>query len=103
MAYTKMGASAPVANTLTTVYTVPALKTAKANIIVTNSGISSAEFDLAVSTLATPTTSEYIASNVVIPAGGIFELKDIYLSADELIVVKASTGYTSIRVHGDLV
>lgn len=98
-----MGRAAPAANTLTTVYTVPALKTAKANLIVTNSGGASAAIDIAISVLATPVDSEYIARNVIVEPGEVFELKDLYTVAAELIVFKATNNTTSIRVHGDLV
>lgn len=103
MAFTFMGKAAPSANTLTTVYTVPALKSALANLIVTNGGTAGAEIDIAISALGTPTAAEYIASNTIVPSGGILEIKGLYLSAGELVVINASTVGVAIRVSGDLV
>lgn len=103
MAYAKLANAAPAANTLTTIYTVEALKTVKGNLVICNPGTMSTTVDVAISALATPTGAEYIAKGLIIEAGDTKVLSDLFLTAAELVVVKSAIAGVSYRLHGDLV
>lgn len=100
MASGRLGVSALVANTDTTVYTVPTGKLASCNVALVNRGTVDAVCSIAFSTTAAPNVSEYVEFNVVVPAGGILERTAILASAGERVVIRANVGTVSARVHG---
>jgi len=95
-----LGQSAPSATTNTTVYTVPAATTSVVNVNVLNRGSAAATVRIALAAAGTPTDSEYIEYDAVVPPKGVLERTGIALNAGKLVVVYASSGDTSVNVYG---
>ncbi|MDI1231327.1 MAG: hypothetical protein PSU93_09280 [Methylobacter sp.] len=100
MASGKLGTADLVATTLTTIYTVPALKVASYSISVCNRTNASIALRLAESVDATPGLSEYIEYDMSIPANGVLERTGRVLDAGKLIVAYASATGISINING---
>lgn len=100
MASGTLGQSAPAALTYTTVYTVPANKTATININALNRGPEATVVRIAIAASATPTNSEFIEYDVGIMAGEVLERTALVLSQNKNVVVYASTANTSINIYG---
>ena len=95
-----LGQSNPAASTNTTVYTVPAGKTATFNVTIVNIGASSAAVNVALCAAATPAASEYIEYQTVLPPGGVLERGGMVAQAAKLVVVYCSTANCSVSVYG---
>lgn len=95
-----LGQSNPAANTNTTVYTVPATKTTTFNVSIVNMGTVSAVIRLAIATTGTPTASEYIEFQTVLPPSGVLERGGIVAQEFKNIVVNSSTANVSVSVYG---
>jgi len=102
MALTKMASAIAAANTLTTLYTVPALTTSNATLIICNGSDNQVEVDVAIAALATPTAGEYIAKGMPLAPGETKTLTTI-ITAAELVVVKTTSAGVSFRLAGDVV
>ena len=100
MAPGTLGQAAPVAATLTTVYTVPATKVGTFNVSITNQTGFAIPVRLAIAGTATPTTSEYIEYDSIIPGNGVLERGGIVANAAENVVVYASVAGLSVSVYG---
>ena len=87
------------ATTLTTVYTTVAAA-ATYNIRVCNRNVTSVAIRLALAAAATPSASEYIEYDAVIPANGVLEEQGIPLQAGKLIVAYSSAANVSVAVWG---
>jgi hypothetical protein len=95
-----LGQATPTANTNTTIYTVPASTTAVITASVLNRGGSVVTARLAVASTGTPTNSEWIEYNVVIPPNGVLERSGIIMSTGKLLVAHCSTGDCTVNVWG---
>lgn len=95
-----LGQAAPSATTNTIVYTVPATTYTVANVNIANRGASSITVRLALASSASPTNSEYIEYDAIVPAKGVLERTGIVLQAGKNIVVYASTNESSVSVYG---
>ena len=95
-----LGQAAPVAATLTTVYTVPAATSAVFNVSITNRTGVTISVRLAIASTATPATSEYIEYDTVIPGNGVLERGGLVANAAENVVVYAGTTGLSVSVYG---
>ena len=90
------------ATTNTTVYTVPAGKTATISINVCNRGTvaSSVNVRVAIASAATPTNAEYIEYDATLVTSAVLERTAIVVSAGEQIVVYSSAAGVSVNVYG---
>lgn len=100
MATGTLGQAAPVAATLTTVYTVPATKVGTFNVSIANRTGYAIPVRLAIAATATPTTAEYIEYDSIIPGNGVLERGGIVANAAENVVVYASVAGLSVSVYG---
>lgn len=95
-----LGSSNPAANTLTTVYTVAAGKTAVFNVSIANTGNGVMAIRLAIASTGTPTTGEYIEYDTILPGYSVFERGGLMASQNKNIVVSATTGSAAVNVYG---
>ena len=95
-----LGQAAPTAATLTTVYTVPATKTAVFNVSIVNTAGSQVLVRLAIASTATPSSSEYIEYDTLLGGNGVLERSGIIAQADERVVVYASSAGVNVSVYG---
>lgn len=95
-----LGQSNPAAATNTTVYTVPATKTATFNITIVNTGASNTAVRIALSTTGTPTAAEYIEYDAIIPPSGVLERGGFVAQEFKNVVVNSSTATSSVSVYG---
>lgn len=95
-----LGQSNPAANTNTTVYTVPVAKTATFNISAVNIGATISTVTISIATTGTPTASERLEFNTVLPPNGVLERGGIVAQAGENVVVNSSTANVSVSVYG---
>ena len=95
-----LGQSNPAANTNTTVYTVPAGLTATFNISAVNIGATISTITVSVAATGTPTASERLEFNTVLPPNGVLERGGIVAQAGENVVVNSSTANVSVSVYG---
>ena len=95
-----LGQSAPAAVTNTAIYTVPAGKTAVCNISVVNLSGSPITIRLALAAASSPTSSEYIEYDTLVPPSGVLERGGLVLNAGKLVVAYASASGASISVYG---
>lgn len=100
MATGTLGQAALTASTNTTLYTVPAGKTAIFNVSICNTNSTAVIVRLSVSGAATPVTAEYLEYEVTIPAYGVLERGGIVASAGKLIVGYSNTANVSFNVYG---
>lgn len=101
--YRVLGQVLPSANTLTTLYTVPASKQAVVStIVICNQAIANATFGIAVRQAgATQTASQYIAMGSTVPANDAVLLTlGMTLTATDVVSVSASTGTVSFNLFG---
>jgi len=95
-----LGQSAPSATTNTTVYTVPAGKTATFTVSILNTGSSDITARLAVASTGSPSQSEYLEYEASIPAKGVLERTGIVAEAARLVVVYVSAATAAVSVFG---
>lgn len=100
MASGTLGQSAPAASVDTTVYTVPALKTATFNVSITNTTGYLIPFKLSISATGTPAASEYIEYNACINGFDTYERGGLIASAGKNIVVFSEYAGLSVSVYG---
>lgn len=100
MATKKLGSVAPSATTNTTLYTVPAGKSAVAVLSVCNTNTNTAKVRVAISATTTPTTGEYIEYDILIPPSGVLERSSIAMGSNERLVVYASASNIAFRLYG---
>ena len=100
MATGVLGQADPTATTNTTIYTVPASKTATVNVSFCNRGTSDITVRLAVAATGTPSSSEYLEYDAVIPGGGVLERTGILAEATKNFVVYTSDATASVNIYG---
>jgi hypothetical protein len=88
------------ANTLTTIYTVPATTVSYVNFNVVNTNATAVTVRIALSATGTPTAAEYIEYNAEIAGYGILERTGIALQAAKNLVAFSNTANVSISVYG---
>ena len=97
----KLGSAALVADTTTTVYTVPASTMATLNIALVNRGADLAKVRVAITDAANPGDADWIEYDAEIPAaGGVLERTALVAGAGEKIIIHSDVGSVSARVHG---
>lgn len=99
MALKKLGSTAPVAVTNTTVYTVPTGMSATMNISICNGGPASAKVRVSIGPTV-PTNVDFIEYDSTIVSSGVLERTGIIASAGESVVVYTDVATISVRVHG---
>lgn len=100
MATGTLGQSAPSATTNTTVYTVPAGKTATFNVSILNRSSSASTVRLAIAATGTPGDSEWLEYDASVPGNGVLERTGLVASAAKNIVVYAGAATFSVNVYG---
>jgi hypothetical protein len=95
-----LGQSNPTATTNTTVYTVPAAKTASFTVNICNRGSSAITARLAVAATSTPANGEWIEYDASIPANGVLERTGIVAEATKQVVAYVSAATASVNVYG---
>lgn len=96
-----LGQASPSATTNTTVYTVPASKTATFTINIVNTATSNASVRIAISATGSPATTEYLEYGATILAnGGVLERTGIVANTTKNVVVYATIAGTSVSVYG---
>lgn len=97
-----LGQSAPLASTLTSVYTVPGAGTSRAvfNVSMVNTSGNPIAVRLAIASAATPALSEYIEYDTVLPGNGVLERGGIVAQTGEIVVVFTSAATLSVSVYG---
>lgn len=96
-----LGQAAPVAATNTTVYTVPATKTATVTVNIVNRAETIATVRVAVSATGSPTDAEFIEHGaLVLSDGGILERTGIVMQAGKNLVFFSNILGTSVSVYG---
>lgn len=97
----KLGSAALVADTTTTVYTVPAATVATLNIALVNRGADPAKVRVAITDAANPGDADWVEYDAEIPAaGGVLERTALVAGAGENIIIHSDVGSVSARVHG---
>tara|TARA_R110000772_G_scaffold62506_1_gene140460 strand:- start:748 stop:1062 length:315 start_codon:yes stop_codon:yes gene_type:complete len=97
----KLGSAALVADTNTTVYTVPANTVSTLNIALVNRGDDPAKVRVAITDAANPGDADWIEYDAEIPAaGGVLERTALVAGAGEKIIIYSDVGGISARVHG---
>lgn len=92
--------SSLLANTLTSIYTVPADTTAYINFNIVNTNATPVTVRVALAATATPTAAEYIEYNATIGAYGVLERTGIALQTGKRVVALSNTANVSISVYG---
>lgn len=95
-----LGQSSLAAATNTSVYTVPAAKTATFNVSITNTGTGYSLVRLAVSGTGTPSNSEWIEYDTLLAPKGVIERGGIVAQAAEVVVAYSDTANVSVSVYG---
>lgn len=101
--YRVLGQVLPSANSLTTLYTVPAAKQAVCSTIaICNQSVTAATYGICVRQAgASQTASQYLAMGATVPGNDtIFMTIGISLTATDVISVSASTATVSFNVFG---
>ena len=99
MATGRLGAFNITTTADTTVYTCPVTTFSVVSVNICNrSSSTSANIRIAVSTLATPTTAEYIEYDTALVANGVLERTGIVMDAGRYLVVQTPTGSPSLSV-----
>lgn len=97
----KLGSAALAADTVTTVYTVPASTIATLNIALVNRGADAATVRVAITDALAPGDADWIEYDAVIPAnGGVLERTALVAGAGEQVFIHSDVATVSARVHG---
>jgi hypothetical protein len=99
MASGTLGQASLTAATNTTVYTAAATPTTF-NVNMVNTTGAPVGVNLAIAAVSTPTASEYLEFQTVIPAGGVLERGGIVATSGKLVVAFANTAGVSVNVYG---
>jgi hypothetical protein len=100
MATGRLGTADLAAATNTTVYTCPADTFTVLTLSVCNRGTSTANIQIAISSSATPSNSEYIEFDTALSAKGVLERTGIVLDAGKLLVVRSSAINVNAVAYG---
>lgn len=101
MASGRLGGNDLAATTNTTVYTVPALKTASVTVRFCNrSSTAIALVRLAIAAAASPTAAEWLEYDAVLAPNGILECTGLVIEAARLVVAYASVANVTVQVYG---
>ena len=100
MATGRLGVQDLLADTDTTVYTVPVGSYAVANVSITNRNTTSISMKLAMATTDVPTASEWIEWNTIIIPNGVFERTGLVLQGGLNIVVNTNSNNVGVTVYG---
>lgn len=100
MASGKLGAADLVAETDTTLYTVPASTVATAAVNICNRGPDPALVRMAVFSGASPAAADWVEYDAPIPVGGILERTGLVLGAGEQVAVRSDVAGVTARAHG---
>ena len=95
-----LGSVSPLANTDTTVYTVPSGKLAVLTINACNTSAVAINLRVSLSSADTPVAGEYIEYNVTVHSGGVIERAGVVLNATKKVVVQATSVGLNINVWG---
>lgn len=95
-----LGQAAPAAVTNTTVYTVPVSLSAVFNVSIVNTVGTPAMVRLAIAAAATPTSSEFLEYDTLLPPSGVLERGGLVANAGERVVVFSSIAGVSVSVYG---
>jgi hypothetical protein len=88
------------ANTLTTIYQVPANTVSYLNFNVVNTNATPVSVRVALAASGTPTAAEYIEYNAEIAGYGVLERTGIALQENKVVVALSDTANVSISVYG---
>jgi len=88
------------ANTLTTIYQVPADTVSYLNFNVVNTNATPVSVRVALAASGTPTAAEYIEYNAEIAGYGVLERTGIALQSNKVLVALSDTANVSISVYG---
>lgn len=88
------------ANTLTTIYQVPANTVSYLNFNVVNTNATPVSVRVALAATGTPTAAEYIEYNAEIAGYGVLERTGIALQENKVVVALSDTANVSISVYG---
>jgi hypothetical protein len=96
-----LGQAMLAATTNTTVYTVPAGKTASLTVAFCNQSSSDpSKVRLSITSSATPTSNSYIEYDSNVPANGVLERGAIVLGQNEKVIVRSTADTVSCVVYG---
>lgn len=100
MASGRLGAVNLAATTNTTVYTVPASKTASFSVNICNRNASAVTVRLALAATGTPSAAEWIEYDANLPGNGVLERTGLMLDTGKLVVAYASAANVSVVAYG---
>jgi hypothetical protein len=95
-----LGTALPAANTLVSLYEVPAGRRAVVNVAACNQGAAAAKLRVALTASATPAASEFIEFDVSLAASEVLERTALSLAAGQKIVVQANAATVSFNAWG---
>lgn len=95
-----LGQASLAAETNTSVYTVPASKTATFNINVVNTIARPVTVRIAVASTATPNTADYIEYETILVGYGVLERGGLVAQDGQRVFAYASTSGVSVKVYG---
>ena len=95
-----LGTADLIANTNTSLYTVPVDNFAVVTVSICNRNAEPISVRIAVSTSATPTNAEFIEFGAVISGNGVLERTGIVMQANRLLVVRSNTANVSAVAYG---
>lgn len=88
------------ANTLTSIYQVPANTVSYLNFNIVNTNATPVTVRVALAASGTPTAAEYIEYNAEIAGYGVLERTGIALQENKVLVALSNTANVSISVYG---
>jgi len=100
MATGRLGVSAILATTNTTVYTVPTGYYTVCNVSITNRNATSVTVRLAMATTGTPNSQDWIEYETVVIPNGVLERTGLVMQAGLNIVVYSSASNVGCTVYG---
>lgn len=95
-----LGTADLVAATNTSVYTVPATKTASFAVNFTNRNAVPINVRLAVSTVSTPTDGEYVIYDAIINPNQSLERTGLVAQENKIVVAYSNSANVSVQVYG---
>ncbi len=100
MATGRLGVADLAAATNTTLYTVPASTFSVVTVSVCNRGATATTIQVAVSSTASPSASEYIEFDCSLAAKGVLERTGVVMDAGKLLVVRSNAASVNAVVYG---
>jgi hypothetical protein len=95
-----LGQSSLTAATNTSVYTVPATKTATFNVSIVNATSGYSLVRLAVAGSGTPANSEFLEYDTILAPKAVLERGGLVAQAGEIVVAYSDTANVSVSVYG---